>query len=786
VRSIALALLTGLLTAGGFFVPAAALADGPAPKVVIIVGPVAGTTPSYRSDADAAAAEALRYTPNVIKIYSPNATWAVVKSALQGASIVIYMGHGNGFPSPRTATLMPDRQDGLGLNPVAGKDDSTTQYWGERYLASDIRLAPNAVVILGHLCYASGSSEPGHADPTLSVARQRVDNFAAGFLAAGARAVIADAHGGASAAYIRALFTGHQSLGDLWLSPPFNNGNSSAFASTRTPGMTAQLDPDASSGPYYRSFVGDVALLADSVVGNGAAIPSADPGSDGSAGQNGTGGTGQSASSGLFTVPGPAIVTADHAGLYGDPGLTPEPATGLPPATLPSGTPVRILAQGGSGPDGQPVFAVATADGSRSGYMSATVLRPAQSGGPVATAFSAPTLFSPNGDGRQDTFPVRATFKEPVTWQLTVVATNGSAVAALSGSGTMVDFAWDGQSNGTLLPDGTYSYRLAASDAWGHPPFKRTGTLRIDTLAPTLAHSSAATDSPAVISPNGDGQFDTWTASFRLNEAGRVEAVVAQPDGTVVRNLSAADTGGQSALKWDARSDKGGGVADGRYTIVITGRDKAGNASRAETIPVTVYRALGVASGGPDLFYPQDGDALAPITAVGFNLLAEATVSVRIVDGHGAVVATLLEPTAAMAGYLSLPWAGLGSNGQMLPAGTYAAEVTATDGVLTNSVAIPLTLGAFRISTSTSVATRGNNLTITVVSAEPLGDSPRVTLTQPGFKARTVTMVPAGAMTYRVTTRIQRGGKAGKLSLKVTGSDVQGGINTSATSLTLR
>ena len=140
------------------------------PKVVIIVGPVAGSTPGYRSDADAAAAEASKYTSNVVKIYSPNATWAVVKPALQDASIVIYMGHGNGFPSPYTTTPAPERQNGFGLNPTAGVDDTKTQYYGEKYLADEVRLAPNAVVLLGHLCYASGSSEPGNADPSLSVA----------------------------------------------------------------------------------------------------------------------------------------------------------------------------------------------------------------------------------------------------------------------------------------------------------------------------------------------------------------------------------------------------------------------------------------------------------------------------------------------------------------------------------------------------------------------------------------------------------------------------------------
>ncbi len=90
---------------------AAAAAPPVNPKVVIIVGPVAGTN-SYRSDAESAAGAA-KYTTNVVRVYSPTATWAKVQAALQGASVVIYMGHGNGWPSPYPP-YQTHTKDGLG------------------------------------------------------------------------------------------------------------------------------------------------------------------------------------------------------------------------------------------------------------------------------------------------------------------------------------------------------------------------------------------------------------------------------------------------------------------------------------------------------------------------------------------------------------------------------------------------------------------------------------------------------------------------------------------------
>jgi len=82
--ALALALLAGFGALAPSSVPAVAAA-GFGPKVVLIVGATHSVTPTYRADADAVYAEAMKYTPNVVKVYSPNATWAAVKAAVAGA-----------------------------------------------------------------------------------------------------------------------------------------------------------------------------------------------------------------------------------------------------------------------------------------------------------------------------------------------------------------------------------------------------------------------------------------------------------------------------------------------------------------------------------------------------------------------------------------------------------------------------------------------------------------------------------------------------------------------------
>lgn len=275
MRKTAVAIALVLVASLGIAVPSVAAEPG-APKVVIIVGATHGTTANYRTKADRAYAEAIRYTPNVVKVYSPYATWSKVKAAVAGASVVIYFGHGNGWPSPYTYDPKFATKDGFGLNATYGAGDYNNKYYGEPYV-STLDLAPNAIVLLHHLCYASGNSEPGNPEPTLSVARQRADNYAAGFLKAGASAVIADGHAGAEA-YLQALFTTHQSIEDMWRGQPNANGNVKSFASVRTPGATVSQDPNTPTSGFYRSvtvgaFVVTTDMVVSGVSGNKGAKP---------------------------------------------------------------------------------------------------------------------------------------------------------------------------------------------------------------------------------------------------------------------------------------------------------------------------------------------------------------------------------------------------------------------------------------------------------------------------------------------------------------------------------
>jgi hypothetical protein len=249
VISIVAALVVGI---GMAATPAPANAT--ALKVVVVVGPVGSSTANYIYNAKKYAAQARSYGAKVIEIYSPYATWSKVKAAAQGANLLIYLGHGNGYPSPYGAFNKYSR-DGFGLNRTSGNGNSNVKYWGEYYIDHYIQMAPNAVVLLNRLCYASGNSEWGAANPTKATAIKRIDYYGAGFLRAGAKVVFAEAIESLSYT-IKALFKYDKTMDSVFMSNPDASGyRDFTFSSVRTPGYTAHSDAPK-AGKYWRSLIG--------------------------------------------------------------------------------------------------------------------------------------------------------------------------------------------------------------------------------------------------------------------------------------------------------------------------------------------------------------------------------------------------------------------------------------------------------------------------------------------------------------------------------------------------
>jgi hypothetical protein len=539
--ALAVAVAIGLAMPAASPAPAAAATPPDGPRVVIIVGATHGTTSKYRDYANAAYAEAIKYTPDVVKVYSPNATWSKVKAATTGASIVIYFGHGNGWPSPYTYDPQYTTKNGFGLNATAGNGDSNTKYYGEPSVAT-LDLAPNAIILLHHLCYASGNSEPGHAAPSVSTARQRVDNYGAGFLRTKARAVLADGHRG-PVEYLRAIFTTNQTIEQLWRTRSNANDNVTSFPSTRTPGMTAFTDPDSPTAGFYRSLVGVPSLTTRQIT------------------------TG-------FAVPGRAAPKAVGAPIYAAPPTATDLAAQEPVATLPAETRLKVLETvSGSGDDA--VFKIAGLDDPAiTGYAVARDLDPRDSWAPIvlSTTGASGKAYSTAATG---THKLAGTFNESASWTVTVKR-GDATVATKSGTGNSFSMTWSPGAGGS--GDGQYTYTVNATDGWANGPSKTTGSFVIDSTAPSGAATLDGGAESAVVGVVRVGL--DWADA----QSGVTKVRLANKPDLDDAGLLAAGTTVKPAesLAWSLA------VGAGKRTVYAQFQDAAGNWSGVVSDAITV------------------------------------------------------------------------------------------------------------------------------------------------------------------------------------------------------
>jgi len=253
----------------GSLSPTGVAARTPPLKVAIIVGPVGESlTPEYVALAELAAAAAEAHGAHVSRAYSPNATPTNVVAAVEGANVVVYLGHGTGFPNPYSQTANPAVVNGWGLQgPHADGTHSDSlqaghlRYHGEAWLEANLRPAPGFVMIYSNACYAPGASEGGLPPPDEEEALSHVANYSRPVLAMGASAYFATDFYGGAAVLIDRLLGGPQPFGRVFAAEPHYDAAAVAVHAHplvdgaevwlhRSPYFDGQVD-------YWYAFAGD-------------------------------------------------------------------------------------------------------------------------------------------------------------------------------------------------------------------------------------------------------------------------------------------------------------------------------------------------------------------------------------------------------------------------------------------------------------------------------------------------------------------------------------------------
>ncbi|KAF0219661.1 MAG: Parallel beta-helix repeat, partial [Geobacteraceae bacterium] len=317
----------------------------------------------------------------------------------------------------------------------------------------------------------------------------------------------------------------------------------------------------------------------------------------------------------------------------------------------------------------------------------------------IQNATISESYISPNGDGIKDMTVISATASYPVNWTVTFSNTTGTVVRTLTGTGSSsFSQAWDGRdSSGILVPDGTYTYRVNATDPVSSlAATPKTGALIVDNTAP-----AASVTAPT----SGAGVQNTvtivGTASDTNLDNYKVEYGPATGNGpwTLQATSSTPVTAGTLAV-WITNDLKNVVlVQNGAYTLRLTVADKAGNVS-VITLPLNVDNLiLSNISASRNTLNTNASES----STISFAINGPAIVTLKIVpEKLGPTGAPVYQASfnCLAAGPYSFFWDGKDATGKVVPDEAYLYILEASDGTRIDSYNPPVPSGPGSVTCS--------------------------------------------------------------------------------------
>jgi spore germination protein YaaH/flagellar hook assembly protein FlgD len=279
--------------------------------------------------------------------------------------------------------------------------------------------------------------------------------------------------------------------------------------------------------------------------------------------------------------------------------------------------------------------------------------------------------FSPNGDGVRDRTSTRMSVSGHTRWGYRVQAVTGSGLGRPLRTGTRTTsptvFTWDGRNaTGGVVADGRYRITLWAEDASLNRA-ERAIDVRVDTRRATVSSSVGR----GFVTPDRDAKADTLTLRWTATEPLVGYVSVRAASGASIRAWSLGGRTGGS-VTWDGRDRHGNIARDGRYTVRVEGRDRAGNRTAIDR-RVLVDRTILSVAWNDGSFDPRAGDTSRAF----IRLRRPAVIDVGIYRGTTQIRPVWSDKSLA-AGTYTWTWNGRDSTGAVVAPGTYRIRVTAT------------------------------------------------------------------------------------------------------------
>lgn len=315
---------------------------------------------------------------------------------------------------------------------------------------------------------------------------------------------------------------------------------------------------------------------------------------------------------------------------------------------------------------------------------------------PAGTVAVSSDVFSPEGDGLNDTVRVTHTVSGSDSWSGFVFIPGGSVLASYD-FGTAVPriVDWDGADlSGIWVPDGPYWYQMIGTDAAGNQTETNTVKVTVDRRPTTIDFKISS----RYFSPNGDGQRDVVTVTPILSVPTGVDTYSVElrdgSGGTVLTLSGSGDL--PSEIDWDGRGATGEVLPEGDYVATLSLVYKKGN--RPEALSPVVSIDFTVPSVGltanRNRFSPNgDGveDTITFRPTVSPVAEIESFVG-RVTSLGGTVAAEVSGPAIAP---VPVVWDGVTNSGAVASDGSYVAslEVTHRNGTVRSASTGTIALG---------------------------------------------------------------------------------------------
>jgi hypothetical protein len=154
--------------------------------------------------------------------------------------------------------------------------------------------------------------------------------------------------------------------------------------------------------------------------------------------------------------------------------------------------------------------------------------------------------------------------------------------------------------------------------------------------------------------------------------------------------------------------------------------------------------------------------------------LEEAASVTWLLQSDASVIRARYRDERVEPGQLSWTWDGTDADGRPVPDGTYSVIIGATTDVGTQRYVSTVHVGPAQWTLSDETPRRGERLTITVRSTEPLERRPTLEVAQPGIGTYRLTMRRLSPWRSTVTFRVHDRGRAGAMRIALVARDAAG------------